>query len=575
MARIRGLNHALLPALVAGFALAASGCTGTINGEDDGRALPCTGCGASGGSAGTGTNPNAGNGGSGATGEPAGVEGIGWTTRYPRLSHAQWENTVRDLLRLDQLPGLAETFSLDPDDSRFDTFSARVVSANLWLDYQRAAELVATDVAQDPAKLAKITPAGGDATAFVTDLGTRAFRRPITSEEITVFVDLFNQGQTLLQGTDAFTSGAEMVIRAFLQSPHFLYRVESSTTASGDKIPLSGYEIASRLSYGLWNTMPSDALLTAAGAGELGTAEGVGTWSRQMLGDPRAGDTLVSFHNQLFSIAEYGTISKNETLFPDFTLELAPTLRDEASLYFREITVTRNGGIGALLTTPVTFVNESTAQYYGATATGTQMQLVQLDATKRAGILTQLGFLSKYGSQSQSDPILRGVHISLEVLCQDLMPPPNGVPPLPPIGEGQTNRERVEVSTSVAPCNGCHENFINPIGFAFENYDAVGQWRDTDNGQPVNAAATYTLDGTPVTYNNAVELSALLAASPTVHECYTRNWLEYAIGRPAASEEDSVMKTVAGLSATGATMSDVLASITGLETFRARPQEMP
>ncbi len=577
MARIRGFNRAV-EALATGFALAAVGCTGVIGGDGPTEGAPCSGCAPTGNGATGGTTglPDPSSGATGnTTGEPPGVEGIGYTTRYPRLSHAQWENTVRDLLRLTALPGLAETFSLDPDNVRFDTFAARVVSSNLWLDYQRAAEIVAADVAQDPVKLGAITPAGGDATAFVTELGSRAFRRPISDAEVAVYVGLFNQGQTLLAGTDAFASGAEMVIRSLLQSPHFLYRVESSTTATDSKIWLTGYEVASRLSYGLWNTMPSDALLTAAGGGELDTADGVANWVRQMLADPRAGDSLVSFHNQLFAIGEYGTIAKNENLFPDFTLDLAPVLQEEASLFFREISVTNNGGIGALLTTPVTFVNDRTAQYYGVTATGSQLQKVDLDPTRRAGILTQLGFLSKYGSQSQSDPILRGVHISLELLCTKLMPPPNGVPPLPPIGDGQTNRERVEVSTSVAPCNGCHEVYINPLGFAFENYDAVGQWRDTDNGQTVNAAATYMLDGVAVSYNNAVELSALLARSPTVHECYTKNWLEYAIGRPPATEEDSVMKTIAQTSATGAAMSDVLAAITGLETFRARPEDMP
>jgi hypothetical protein len=571
MSRIRALfRSTLLQAL----ALTAIGCTGTIGGEgaeESRRGGPNQNA-ASGGSSGAGSSSGAT---AGTINEPPGIEGIGWTTRYPRLSHAQWENTVRDLLRLDAAPDQASTFSLDPDDVRFDTFAARLVSSNLWLDYQRAAETVAADVARDPVKLAKITPAGADATAFVTELGTRAFRRPLTAAEVTVYVGLFNQGQTLLESADAFASGAEMVIRSLLQSPHFIYRVESSTQATGDKIWLSGYEIASRLSYALWNTMPSDELLTAAGAGQLATAEGVASWSQTMLADPRAAGTLVSFHEQLFAIGEYGTIAKSATLFPTFTLDLAPTLVEEASLFFHEVTVVGNGGIGALLTQPVTFVNDRTAPFYGLSVTGSGMQRVDLDPSKRAGIFTQLGFLSKYGSQSQSDPILRGVHISLELLCTKLQPPPNGVPPLPPIGEGQTNRERVEVSTSVAPCNGCHEPYINPIGFAFENYDAVGQWRDTDNGQSVNAAATYNLDGVDVTYNNAIELSALLAKSPTVHQCYTNNWLEYAIGRPSAIEEEGVLKTVAEASAAGATMTDLLATLTGLETFRARPQETP
>lgn len=560
-------------ALTCGVVATLSACTGGVLGDAPGGSQTAGAGGSMLGTAGT----SAGGSGGTSTIDPPGIEGIGWSTRYPRLSHPQWENTVRDLLRLDAPPNLTSTFALDPDSARFDTFTARTVSSNLWLDYQRGAEVVAADVAHDAAKLAKVVSAGaqGNARAFVTELGERAFRRPLSEAEITSHTALFDQAATLFQGGDAFVNGAELTIRAFLQSPHFLYRVESSTQATDKKIWLTGYEVASRLSYGLWNTMPSAELFAAAKAGELTTPAGVTKWTQSMLKDARAKAPLVGFHDQLFNVANYGTIAKNATLFPTFTEALAPVLRDEARRFFEEIVVTRGASVAGLLTTPVTFVNDQTAPFYGLTASyGSQLVKVDLDPTKRAGVLTHIGFLSKYGSQSQSDPILRGVHISLDIMCSSLPAPPNDIPALPALLEGQTNRQRVETLTSVQPCAACHNTFINPPGFAFERYDAVGQWRDLDNGQPVNAAATFQLDGQNVSYDGPVQFSQLLAKSPSVHRCYSKNWLEYVMGRKPAAEENGVLDAVAAASLQADSLGGLLSNITALETFRARPEEI-
>lgn len=507
------------------------------------------------------------------TGKPV-VEGLAWSTRLPRLSHEQWENSVRDLLRLPERPGLAATFSNDPSDSRFDNFGERIVSANLWADYQRAAETVAANVAKDAQKLARIRPAGADARTFVSQLGRRAFRRPLASGEVDALVALFQQGPTLVGG-DAFAAGAELVISSLLQSVHFLYRVERSTKVSEGKIWLDSYELASRLSYALWNTMPSDELLDAAERGALANATGVEEWTRKMLADPRAEATLVEFHAQLLNVAEYGTIAKNTTLFPTFTTALEPIIQDEARSFVREVSVVEKGGIAALLTSPYTFVNDKTAAFYGVKGSfGPELKKVQLDPAQRAGFLTQIGFLSKYGSQTQSNPILRGVHVSLDFLCSALPAPPPDIPPVPALKENQTNRERFAELTKNAPCNSCHETLINPLGFAFENYDTVGAWRDMDNGKPVDASSMFQLDGEVVRFKNGVELAGLLAKSATVHRCYSDRWLEYALGRPVATAESGSIETLAQVSAlSGAKLPDLLATVTKLQTFRARTDQ--
>ena len=505
-------------------------------------------------------------------------DGSGATTRFPRLSHSQWENTVQDLFHLDSPSGLASSFAPDPN-SRFDTnVELRRVGPSQWTDYQTAAEAIAARVANTPAELNRILPADlpTDSTerarAFVSDFGPRAFRRPLTTAEIDTYVTLFLQGPALVGG-DALTSGVEITLRAMLQSPHFLYRVEATPATQSGRISLSGYEIATRLSYALWNSTPSDALLTAAGNGELDTPAGVEGWARQLLDDPRAAETIVSFHEQLFHIANYGRATKDPTRFPTFTSDLESVLQQEALLFINEVVVTRGGGIAELLQTPITYVNDQTAGYYGLSGSyGSTLQRVDLDPTQRAGLLTQIGFLSKNGGLVQSDPIHRGVFINIDLLCAKLNPPTFQLPPLPSEMPGQTNRQRVDTHTGTCG-KGCHDIYINPIGFAFEHYDAIGQWRDTDNNTPVDAASSYRIDGETLTYDDAVELSARLAETPRLHACYASTWLEFMLGRRAVTSEAMDLEDIAAASLSGDTAKELLARITALESFRTRIQE--
>jgi hypothetical protein len=506
------------------------------------------------------------------------AQGVGWSTRFPRLSHKQWENTMRDLLKLDRTSGLSTSFTPDVV-TRFDTNAEEnEITTNLRNDYETAAETLAKQVVTNSAQLAKIMPPNltGDTQAkgraFVTSFGKRAFRRALTAEEVTAMTALFMKGSSLLGG-DAVVAGVELSLRAFLQSPHTLYRVESSTAAQQNKIWLNAYEMATRLSYTLWNTMPSDALLAAAEAGELSTMGGVARWASNMVHDPRAQEIAVSFHEQIFGVALYGTTLKDPRLFPTFTRDLEPILQSESRMFFDDVTK-NGGGIRDVLTKPFTFVNNRTAGFYGlnnGSFTGA-MQRVDLDPQRRAGILTQLGFLAKNGGLVQSDPIHRGVLINLNVLCEKIIPPPN-LPPLPELQPAQTNRQRVDNHTKVCGA-GCHDTRINPVGFAFEHYDAIGAWRDTDNGLPVDSAATYTLDGQTLTYNDAVQLAQKLAEARRVHNCYATNWLEYALGRKPVVAETESIKLISDASIAGAGAKALLARITTLDTFRARPVEV-
>ncbi|HMJ55001.1 MAG TPA: DUF1592 domain-containing protein [Polyangiaceae bacterium] len=524
---------------------------------------------------GSNTGGSSGVGGAGGAGGGTLANGVGWSTRYPRLTHVQWENTTRDLLRLDALSGLSSTFAPDPV-TRFDTSSAdRKVSAALFADYQEVAEQLAATVTHDAAKLGRILPPGlpaadpARAQAFVSAFGKRAFRRPLTPDETTSYVALFQQGVTLLGG-DALVSGAEMVVRTMLQSPNFLYRIESSVQPQGDVIWLSSYETATRLSYTLWNTMPSDELLAAADARELDTPEGVTRWAGRMTTNPLVEGTIRTFHEQLLRVSSFGSVAKDPKRFPNFTPALGPVLQNEARMFIEQLLVKQGAGIGDVLTSTFTFVNDQTAPLYGLMPQyGTTMTRVELNPAQRAGILTQIGFLSTNGGLTQSDPIHRGVAVNFNLLCNEVHPPPDTVPPLPAEMPGQTNRQRIDTHTKACGV-GCHNTIINPVGFAFEHYDAVGGWRDVDNTLPVDAKATFTLDGNTVTYDGAVELAKLIAQSRQFYNCYAKNWLEYVLGRtPVAAEEASVDR-VATTSKGGTPTRQLLVDMTGLLPFRAR-----
>ncbi len=361
-------------------------------------------------------------------------------------------------------------------------------------------------MARDPKLLAAITPPGpadaaGKARAFVEGFGLRAFRRPLSEAERTRYLALFNKGPQLFGTPDAFADGAELVIATFLQSPHFLYRSEVSGTAVNGRIALDGYEVASRLSYGLVGTMPDDALMAAAGAKQLGTRDGVLEQARRLLDTPAARQMVADFHGQLRRVRDYEAIKKDEKLSPLFPQGVGEDLKQETLAFVHDVVFSQGRGLKELLTATYTFANSRVGRMYGlntpAPAAGRPDPFVrvELDAAQRAGLLTQMGFLAANAEEQMPNIIIRGVHIAHDVLCVDLPPPPDAVPPLPAVVPNSTNRQRVEQLTHVAPCNSCHERNINPLGFAFENLDGLGRFRTQDNGQPINARASYTLDG--------------------------------------------------------------------------------
>jgi hypothetical protein len=502
--------------------------------------------------------------------------------RYSRLTHAQWENTVQDLLHLPAPSDLSRNFTGDINAGVFDTHAGGLkIAGTLWADYQLAAETLAAQVTANADRLAPLLPASlperGDARVrqFIAVLGERAFRRPLTPAELDAHVTLFAQGTALTGVTDAFLAGARIVIQALLQSPFFLCRVEQSEQLVEGRIPLSGHEIASRLSYALWNTMPDDALFTAAQEGKLATAEDVLREAKRMLSSPRARAMASRFHYQLLDLDLVGSVVRNPARFPGISSAFGNHLAKEAELFIDDVVFTKRQGFSELLTQPSTFVNRELAGVYGLPGTFTDdFQPATLDLAQRGGLLTRVGFLAAYAHDGDSDPIRRGVFMNDRILCAPLPPPPDNVPPLPASTSG-TTRQRVNAHTGPGTCGaGCHGTLINPVGFAFENYDGLGRYRTTDNNLPVDASAEYPLkDGSKLVYANALEFSQKVSVLPQAHDCYVKHWIEYFAGGETSSRDTHLMGRLSAASREGRSVQELVLEIVSSPAFLNRGAE--
>jgi Protein of unknown function (DUF1592)/Protein of unknown function (DUF1588) len=340
------------------------------------------------------------------------------------------------------------------------------------------------------------------------------------------------------------------------------------------KIPLSAYEIASRLSYALTNTMPDDQLFAAAAAQQLATRDGVLAEATRLLATPAAVEMVKNFHDQLLVMREYETISKNEDDFPAFVEGIHEDLKQEALTFIDNVVFQQNAGLSELMTAPYTFANARIREIYGVdggSGDDSTFARLELDPTQRSGLLTQAGFLATHGEQDTPNLIMRGVHIAKRVLCLDIPPPPDNVPSLPPLGAASTNRQRVEELTKSAACAGCHTAIINPLGIAFEELDGVGRHRTMENGLPVDASGSYSLDGKQFSYGGAVDLIREMAASYQAHMCYSQNWVEYLYGRSVDKDADFELVNQAGrLSRTSENVQDLVLQLLATEAFTSR-----
>ena len=469
-------------------------------------------------------------------------------TPIRRLTRFEYNNTVRDLLGDTTNP--ADVLPPEEEVAGFNNQAAALTSSNLLIEqYMKVAEGVGTRAVLDMnALLPECDPGldGSDACAlsFIGDFGRRAFRRPLSQTEVELLKSVFDWA---INEPDLgrFEDGIQVIIEAVLQSPAFLYRPElgDETPVEGDVVPFTSWEMATKLSYMLWNTMPDAVLFAAAEADELTTKEQIAAQATRMLDDDRARDLIRNFHTQWLLLTHLDTVTKDTSVYPAFSASLRPLWTEEIRAFVEHVILEGDGSLQTLLTANYSFMNEDLATFYGDdvldSVAGPEFRQVQLDPERRAGLLTSAGLMATHANANQSSPVFRGKFVREQLMCNTLPPPPNDLVIEPPeLDPNKTTKEQFEEIGANPACAGCH-TLMNPIGFIFEHYDGVGLWRDEQNGMPIDALGevvqTDDIDGE---YDGALEFAAALAQSTQVQECVSSQWFRFAYNR-TVTEEDS------------------------------------
>ncbi len=464
-----------------------------------------------------------------------------------RLTHSQYNNTVRDLLGDKTAP--ADRFPPEDFVNGFkNQSSAQDISPLLAEAYNKAAERLARNAfpgGRDENRLLPCqaaNPAAADcAGAFVRSFGARALRRTLTTAEQQRYTAML---LTEARRSGVFLDGARLVIEAMLQSPKFLFRPEP-----GGSGPARGYEIANRLSYFLWDTMPDQDLFRAAAADELSTSAGVDRAARRMLADPRARDAFDEFLSQWLRFDLVLNSVKDRRLFPQFNEELAVAMTEETRRLISDI-AWNDRGFMDIFTTPYSFLNADLASLYGLAAPAGEFSKVQLPpAMNRAGILGHAMFLAMTSKPGETSPTVRGFFVREHFLCQTVPDPPPGtnsnLPPMLP-SRPLTNRQRLQEHVANPACAGCH-TMMDPIGFGLEQFDAIGKFRgkdritffptrETRDDKPVTVELDLDPRGTvsgisESPFTGPKQLGELLSQSPQCQECVVRQLFRYAHGR--------------------------------------------
>jgi hypothetical protein len=458
-------------------------------------------------------------------------------TKLRRLTQSQYERTVRDLLGIET--EAAQGFAPDERVAAFKSNAVAPVGDLQVEQYMDAAEIVATEATADLASLLPCDPAaiGEDECAeqWVRELAPRAYRRSLVDADIARIMAVYATARA-----DAdFATGIRVTLQGMLQSPWFLYHVELGDPATdlveGEPAPLSGHELASRLSYFLWDSMPDDALFDAAAAGELSTDEGLEAQVDRMLVDPRAQEAIASFHLQWLGVDEIESLEKAPEVFPSFDGELAQAMKEDTASFANWVLSEGDGRLETLLTGAFTLSDDpALLALYGVQVPAGHVagEPIPLPSDQRAGLLTQAAVMAEHAHANQTSPVHRGVLVRQNFLCQMLPPPPADVDNVPPNPEpGVSTRERFAQHSEDESCSPCH-NLIDPLGFGFEHYDGVGAFRTMDGELPVDASGeVLATEESNQTFDGGVELAGILAQAPEVRDCMARQWFRFSLGR--------------------------------------------
>lgn len=515
-------------------------------------------------------------------GETAGAAKQGHLVR--RLTHSQYDNTVRDLLGDYSRPALRF-----PIEDYVDGFKNQ-------LHYQSMPPLLVEAYSTSAEKLALNAFRIGDINGlipckavaatdmkcrdlFVRSFGLRAFRRPLREVEFKRYTAAFSAQAS---ATGKFLEGARTVVEAMLQSPSFLFHLEAGP--DGKSVD---YDIASRLSYLLWDTMPDKVLLDAAAKGELRTPAGRDSATRRMIADSRARQALDEFFDEWLRFDRVLNSSKEGRRFPEFSLEMAESMVEETRRLLDHL-VWDDRNFMELLTADYGYLSADLATLYKLPAPAGQFELVRFPAgTRRAGILGEASFLAANAGPTETSPTARGIFIREKLLCQHVPPPPPNVDTNLPEASAEkplTRRQRMSAHVENPLCSSCHR-LMDPIGFGLERFDAIGRLRERetilienpDGNRRADKKIDLDLDtrgeiaGIPNSaFSDSKQLGDILAQSPVCQECMVRQIFRYAYGRmETSSDEETIHQLFATFRDSGFHFKDLLIGLVRSPEFLA------
>jgi hypothetical protein len=525
------------------------------------------------GSAGTG-----GSGGVPSVMQPVCTEGMTPMAPARLLTRVQYDNTIRDLLG-DATSPAQVLFPPEPTVLGFENNSDVYQATPLLVeDLMKASEGVAARaIAAGAATLAQCEGGFVDTACgqqFIENFGKRAFRRPLTANEAALFEDLLERTAAV----EGYDRGIELTLQAILQSPQFLYRIdahiEDPAAGAAAAIPIGPYEMASRLSYLLWGSMPDEDLFQAAKDDALSSTAQIVAQTERMLDDPRARSMVADFHRQWLGLDRLNSAVREVGPGMEVT-GLGPGLKASLMEFSSFVYWEGGGNVQSLFSSPTYFVDAAMAPILGVTPAPDQL-LTRVDdvAVPRAGLLTQPALLALFAHENQSAPILRGAFIRERLMCQPVPPPPPTVNNTPPVPKATgTTRDRFTSHSADGTCAACHSLF-DDLGFALENYDQLGRYRVEENGVALDVSGAVQQPSDPALagpFNGPIELAAKFAASHQISDCLATQWYRYAMGR-VEGEADmcSVQAMQRAVTDNSGDLKSILITLVQTDAFRFR-----
>jgi hypothetical protein len=412
------------------------------------------------------------------------------------------------------------------------------------------------------------------ASEILSRLGTRAYRRALTPHDMDGLMSFYKRGAK----AGGFEEGIRAGLQAMLASPYFVFRFETTpaNAVSGTDFRISDYELASRLSFFLWSSIPDDRLLKLAASGTLSSPVVLEREVRRMLADRRADALATRFAGQWLRLQDIEKVRPDVFWFPDYDEQLGLAMKRETELFFGDV-VKHDRSVLSLLTANYTFVNERLARHYGfKNISGEQFRRVTYPDSTRRGIFGQGSMLVQTSLANRTSPVLRGKWVMEVIIGMPPPPPPPNVPSLDETTDGKdgkplTTRERMELHRTNITCRTCHQ-YMDPIGLALDNFDVTGRWRYRENAMPLDTRGQL-FDGTPVSTPSELTRALLKRPTPFVRH-FTENLMAYALGRRVADEDQPTIRVIASRGAqSGYRFSSFVMGVVNSRAFRMRTVE--